>query len=199
MWYKSVFFFHIIFPLIIQFFVRAPLDRFEKEKRKNQFKRVGSVPDWSERNWLHGVPLQLVHCNHRTIQTGPNKTITITRDRADQGFFRVRIAYCFILCNPHFIIQRYSGVYICPKKDIFGYPPFQWRYFIENFPFFPGFSTYSPLHFRFFLLNKSSYFFPSQPILHIFAPPPRRGGGGGWQNEKYTPPKILKVISMKSI
>ena len=43
---------------------------------------------------------------------------------------------------------------------------------LEVFPLFP--------HIFAFFLNKSSYFFPSQPILHSFASP--QGGG----DEKYT-------------
>ena len=61
----------------------------------------------------------------------------------------------------------FPGVYICP-------PPFFQKWYFspkcsENFPFFLVFPLF-PLIFAFYL-SKSSYFFPTQPILHIFAPP----------------------------
>ena len=82
-------------------------------------------------------------------------------------------------------VKYWSGVNICPKYDIFAPPPislndiFSPRY-SENLPFF-HFSTPFPLIFALFH-NKSSYFFPDQPMTHIW---------GKRENEKYTPLTLI--------
>ena len=82
-------------------------------------------------------------------------------------------------------------MYIGPKLYIFAPPPFfkndifspkmQWKC-----PLFPRFSTSSPLYLRFFL-NKSSYFFPSQTILHIYTPCSYVNSSGNDIKPKSTP------------
>ena len=74
--------------------------------------------------------------------------------------------------------------YFCPQPPFLNYiisPRYS-----ENFPFFHLF----PLIFA-SVFNKSSDFFPSQPIIHIFAPLPR-GGGAKWKI--YTPRVLYSTI-----